>query len=39
MGRFPAFSQYTKNSSRYGTTTAKQPLGDSRRPQAFREAG
>ena len=29
--------KYIKNSSRYGTTPTKQPLGDSRRPQASRE--
>lgn len=28
--------KYIKNLSRYGTTTTKQPVGDSRRPQAFR---
>ena len=28
--------KYVKNSSRYGTTPTKQPLGDSRRPQASR---
>ena len=29
-------SKYIKNSSRYGTTPTKQPLGDSRGPQASR---
>ena len=31
--------KYIKNSSMYGTTTTKQPVGDSRRPQAFRGVG
>ena len=29
--------KYIKNSSRYETTPTKQPLGNSRRPQASRE--
>ena len=32
-------SKYIKNSSRYGTTPPKQPLGDSRRPQDSRGKG
>ena len=32
-------SKYIKNSSRVGTTPTKQPLGDSRRPQASRGTG
>lgn len=31
--------KYLKNSSRYGKTPTKQPLGDSKRPQASRGTG
>jgi len=38
-GRLSASPQIFKNSSRYGTTPSKQPLGDSRRPQTSSGAG